>query len=62
MKVYLLFHLAITASPVFRGRKRPAWEAELTQRLTSAIGGFSLTRCVSLSYFMSVPRTRYAPM
>ncbi|TBU48477.1 hypothetical protein BD309DRAFT_949541 [Dichomitus squalens] len=44
MKMYLLFHLALTSSPAFRGRKRPAWEAELTQRLTSAIAGFSLTR------------------
>ncbi|KAI0356614.1 hypothetical protein OH77DRAFT_1436258 [Trametes cingulata] len=43
MKMYLLFHLAITSSPAFRG-KRPKWEAELVQRLTSAIAGFSLTR------------------
>ncbi|KAI9067591.1 hypothetical protein FKP32DRAFT_1588417 [Trametes sanguinea] len=44
MKMYLLFHVAITSSPVFRGQKRPPWEAELMQRLGSAIGGFSLTR------------------
>ncbi|CDO74039.1 hypothetical protein BN946_scf185043.g89 [Trametes cinnabarina] len=44
LKMYLLFHVAITSSPVFRGQKRPAWEAELMQRLSSAIGGFSLTR------------------
>ncbi|TFK93890.1 hypothetical protein K466DRAFT_477813 [Polyporus arcularius HHB13444] len=44
MKMYLLFHLAVTATPPFRGSKRPAWEAQLTQRLTSAIAGFSLTR------------------
>ncbi|KAI0723353.1 hypothetical protein C8Q76DRAFT_392312 [Earliella scabrosa] len=44
MKVYLLFHVAVTSSAAFRGRKRPAWETELTKRLTSAIAGFSLTR------------------
>ncbi|KAI0663063.1 hypothetical protein C8Q70DRAFT_1042660 [Cubamyces menziesii] len=44
MKMYLLFHLAVTSSPVFRGHKRPPWEAELLRRLTSAIAGFSLTR------------------
>ncbi|KAI9001219.1 hypothetical protein BD414DRAFT_474017 [Trametes punicea] len=44
LKMYLLFHLAITSSPAFRGQKRPPWEAELLQRLTSAIAGFSLTR------------------
>ncbi|KAI0370256.1 hypothetical protein BV20DRAFT_306592 [Pilatotrama ljubarskyi] len=44
MKMYLLFHLAITSSPAFRGQKRPPWEAELLQRLSSAIAGFSLTR------------------
>ncbi|PIL36786.1 hypothetical protein GSI_00476 [Ganoderma sinense ZZ0214-1] len=44
MKMYLLFHVALTTSPIFRGRTRPAWEAELTRRLTSAISGFSTTR------------------
>ncbi|KAL7282131.1 hypothetical protein ACG7TL_003600 [Trametes sanguinea] len=44
MKMYLLFHVAIASSPIFRGQKRPPWEAELMQRLGSAIGGFSLTR------------------
>ncbi|KAH9853743.1 hypothetical protein C2E23DRAFT_727514 [Lenzites betulinus] len=44
MKMYLLFHVAVTSSRVFRGQKRPPWEAELTKRLTSAIAGFSLTR------------------
>ncbi|KAI0334742.1 hypothetical protein GY45DRAFT_1241871 [Cubamyces sp. BRFM 1775] len=44
MKVYLLFHLAVTSSPMFRGQKRPPWEAELLKRLTTAIAGFSLTR------------------
>ncbi|RPD61907.1 hypothetical protein L226DRAFT_487136 [Lentinus tigrinus ALCF2SS1-7] len=44
MKMYLVFHFAITASPAFRGRNRPGWEAELTHRLKSGIAGFSLTR------------------
>ncbi|KAI0676887.1 hypothetical protein C8Q78DRAFT_960470 [Trametes maxima] len=44
MKMYLLFHLALTSAPGFRGRKRSPWETELLKRLTSAIAGFSLTR------------------
>ncbi|KAI0771884.1 hypothetical protein BD413DRAFT_546847 [Trametes elegans] len=44
MKMYLVFHLAITSSPLLKGQKRPPWETELLKRLTSAVAGFSLTR------------------
>ncbi|OJT13540.1 hypothetical protein TRAPUB_9894 [Trametes pubescens] len=44
MKMYLVFHVAVTSTRAFRGKQRPAWEAELTKRLTSAVAGFSLTR------------------
>ncbi|KAI0637829.1 hypothetical protein C8Q77DRAFT_1048167 [Trametes polyzona] len=44
MKMYLVFHVAVTSTRAFRGQKRPPWEIELTKRLTSAIAGFSLTR------------------
>ena len=61
MKMYLLFHFALTNSRAFRGRKRPAWETELTQRLASAVSGFSLTRYVHCTSQRVRWLTRAAP-
>ncbi|OBZ76489.1 hypothetical protein A0H81_03552 [Grifola frondosa] len=44
LRMYLLFHTTIMASPGLRHKGRRPWEAELMKRLQSAIAGFSLTR------------------
>ncbi|THH33795.1 hypothetical protein EUX98_g403 [Antrodiella citrinella] len=44
LRMYLLFHSTVTTAAVFRGQKRPPWEAAILGRLDTAISSFSLTR------------------
>ncbi|KAJ7068117.1 hypothetical protein C8F01DRAFT_1116920 [Mycena amicta] len=44
LKVYLLFHLSVASSRLWRRTTRPPWEKELVRRLNSTVDGFSFTR------------------
>ena len=49
LKVYLLFHGAMSNSVLFAERKKTPWEMGLVQRLEAAASGLSTTRYSSLA-------------
>nr|GAT53991.1 predicted protein [Mycena chlorophos] len=44
LKVYLLFHVSVASSRLWRRSTRPPWEREFVRRLNSTVDGFSFTR------------------
>src|SRR5216683_2802805 len=46
MKVYLLFHHAVSRRLPVRGARKSAFEVGLLRRLESTVSGLSMTRCV----------------
>ena len=46
MKVYLLFHFAVSRRMPVQGVGRGAFERSLLRRMESTVSGLSLTRCV----------------
>ncbi|KAF7301414.1 hypothetical protein MIND_00706700 [Mycena indigotica] len=57
LKVYLLFHLSVASSRLWRRATRPPWEKELVRRLNSTIDGFSFTRKCLLLFNWLAPLT-----
>jgi len=49
MKVYLLFHLAVSRRVPVQGARKSAFEAGLLRRLESTVSGLSLTRWVPVA-------------
>ena len=49
MKVYLLFHLAVSRRVPIQGARKSAFEVGLLRRLESTVSGLSLTRWVPVA-------------
>ncbi|KAF7331952.1 hypothetical protein MKEN_00075500 [Mycena kentingensis (nom. inval.)] len=57
LKVYLLFHVSVASSRIWRRPTRPPWEKEFVHRLNSTVDGLSFSRKCLLLFNWLAPLT-----